>query len=148
MSDVRQLYQQIVMEHYRRPRNHFRIEAANLSAEVSNPLCGDRITLYVRAHDRMIVDIGFEGGGCAISQASASMMTSAVKEKSLDEANLLCSRFESMLRGGEDYSSNLADLSALAAVRAYPTRVRCALLAWRALNEAIESAQTARADAP
>ena len=138
MTDLQRLYQQIVLDHYRHPRNHFKIEAANRTAEVSNPLCGDQITLYLRIQDQMIYDIGFQGSGCAISQASASLMSTSLCKKTLAEAQTLSARFCKMLNGEDEMTDPIGELSALCAVRRFPARIPCAALAWRALEECLK----------
>jgi nitrogen fixation NifU-like protein len=142
MADLQQLYQQIVLDHYRRPRNYFRIVAADRTAEVVNPLCGDQITLYLRVQDQRILDISFQGSGCAISQASASLMSTSLREKTLAEAKALYDQFCKMLNGDDEVGLHIGELSALSAVRGFPARIACAALAWRALQEMLEVEET------
>lgn len=140
MADLQQLYQQIVLDHYRHPRNYVRLEAANHTAEVHNPVCGDQITLYLSVQDQTICDIGFQGAGCAISQASASLMSTCLREKTLAEAEALSDQFKKMLNGEGATADQIGELSALGAVRRFPARVECAMLAWRALHQALAPA--------
>ena len=137
MSDLQQLYQQIVLDHYRHPRNYFSLAAARRT-EVSNPLCGDQITLYLCVQEQKIQDIGFQGSGCAISQASASMMSTCLRDKTLAEVELLAARFIEMLRGDDETDFPIGELSALSAVRKFPARIECAALAWRALHKLLD----------
>jgi nitrogen fixation NifU-like protein len=141
MLDLEDLYQEVVMDHSRRPRNFRKLKSANRTAEGFNPLCGDQITLYLTVEDGLITDIGFEGTGCAISKASASLMTDAVKGKTLGEARRL---FEQFLALVTDDSAVVDDalvgkLAVFAGVRDYPTRVKCASLAWHTLRAAVEA---------
>lgn len=141
MTDLRDLYQQIILDHNRRPRNFRKLDDANRQAEGNNPLCGDVLTVFVRVEDDTIADIGFQGSGCAISQASASLMTEAVKGKSCEEANRLVRAFRSMvtaLNDTEEDRKALGKLAALGGVRQFPARVKCANLPWHALHAALE----------
>jgi nitrogen fixation NifU-like protein len=137
MTDLQQLYQQIVLDHYRHPRNYFSLAAARM-AEVSNPLCGDRITLYLSVRDQRIQAVGFQGSGCAISQASASMMSTCMRDKTLAEVESLAAQFIKMLRGVDEIDLPTGELSALSAVRRFPARIECAALAWRALTKLLD----------
>ncbi len=141
MPDLRDLYQQVVLDHNRAPRNFRTIEHPTRTAEGTNPLCGDQITLYlVLDDDGLIADIAFQGSGCAISQASASLMTAAVKGKSRAEAEHLFHAFHAMVTGGPDDAPDrktLGKLAALGGVRQFPARVKCANLAWHTLHEAL-----------
>lgn len=141
MSDLQELYQEIVMEHNWRPRNFRKLDDATCSANGFNPFCGDTITLYVALQDDQIVDIAFQGSGCAISRASASLMTESVKGKTRAEAEKLFDALHEMLTRGpsEDVEDEeeLGDLVALAGVAELPTRVKCATLAWHALKGAL-----------
>ena len=139
MSDLGDLYQQTILDHNRNPRNFRRLEPANRSAEGHNPLCGDRIKVYVQVDGDTISDIGFQmpdGAGCAISKASASLMTAAVKGKPVAEAEALFQAFRDMLAGGAIAPGKLA---AFGGVRAFPARVKCANLAWHALHAALQN---------
>lgn len=139
-SDLRELYQQLVLEHNRSPRNFRQMPDATASAEGTNPLCGDQITLFVKLDGETIADVSFQGSGCAISQASASLMTTAVKGKTRTEAEELFRSFHALVTGSagapEDATS-LGRLAALAGVRQFPARVKCANLAWHTLHEAL-----------
>lgn len=135
---LRDLYQEVVLDHGRNPRNFHKVEGANLRAEGINPLCGDEITVYVKVAGDVIEDIGFEGAGCAISKASASMMTAAVKRKTRAEAEALFQRVHAMLTGGKVNPDELGKIAALSGVSAYPARVKCASLAWHTLRSALQ----------
>lgn len=140
MADLRELYQQVVLDHNRSPRNFKKLPHANRTAEGTNPLCGDQITLYLIVTDDVIEDVGFQGAGCAISQASASLMTAAVKGKTRAEAEALFQAFRAMVTGTADPGSNeklLGKLAALSGVRQFPVRVKCANLPWHTLHEAL-----------
>ncbi len=139
MSDLGDLYQQVILDHNRNPRNFKRLDGANRKAEGNNPLCGDRIQLYVQLDGDTIHDIGFhmpQGSGCAISKASASLMTEAVKGKAKAEAEAMFHAFRDMLSGGANAPGKLA---AFSGVRAFPSRVKCANLAWHALHAALQN---------
>jgi nitrogen fixation NifU-like protein len=142
MSDLRELYQHVILDHSRKPRNFHEPAGANRHAEGHNPLCGDQITVHVKLAGDVIEDAGFEGSGCAISRASASLMTDAVKGKTAAEARALSERFQRMVRGegGEPAAVSaveLGRLAALAGVREFPVRVKCATLAWHTLVAAL-----------
>ncbi len=138
MSDLSDLYQEVILDHNRRPRNFHALSDASHRAEGYNPLCGDRLTLYLKLDGDTIEDVAFEGAGCAISKASASMMTDALKGRSIVEANALFDRFHQMVTTppGEPVE-DLGKLSALAGVREFPVRVKCASLAWHTLKAAL-----------
>lgn len=139
MSDLGDLYQQTILDHNRNPRNFRRLDSANHKAEGNNPLCGDRIQLYVQVDGETISDIGFQmpqGSGCAISKASASLMTDAVKGKPVADAETLFTAFRAMLAGGPNAPGKLA---AFSGVRAFPSRIKCASLAWHALHAALQN---------
>ena len=127
MSDLGDLYQQLILDHNRNPRNFQQPAAANRHAEGYNPLCGDRFSVYLQVEDGVIRDVGFQGMGCAISKASASLMTEAVKGKPKAEAETMFQAFRDMLAGGANAPGKLA---AFSGVRAFPSRVKCANLAW------------------
>jgi nitrogen fixation NifU-like protein len=132
------LYQQIIVEHNRSPRNFKRLDDATHTADGDNPLCGDRITLYVKLDGDTVADIGFQGKGCAISRASASLMTGAVKGKTVAEAERLFHAFHAMVAGAEPGDPTpLGKLAAFAGVRQFPVRVKCANLAWHTLHAAL-----------
>ena len=141
MSGLSDLYQEILLEHNSKPRNFRKLEDASFTAEGYNPLCGDQITLYLKLVDDMVVDAGFQGVGCAISRASASMMTQSIKGKSLDEANGIFNAFHEMITHPDvepDYDT-LGDLETLAGVNEYPTRIKCAVLAWHTMRSALSN---------
>lgn len=139
-----ELYQEILLEHNNRPRNFRKVADASRTAEGFNPLCGDQITLYLRLEGDRIADVGFQGVGCAISRASASMMTQSVKGLNLDEAGQLFGAFHRMItepQSEPDYDL-LGDLETLAGVNEYPTRIKCAILPWHAMNSALNNETT------
>lgn len=143
MPDLTELYRQIIIEHNRSPRNFKVVENASRTAEGDNPLCGDRITLYLRLEADRIADVGFQGKGCAISQASASLMTGAVKGRTVAEAERLFHSFHAMVTGDPVLDadvSGLGKLAAFAGVRQFPARVKCANLAWHTLHAALANA--------
>ena len=140
MSDLRELYQEVILDHGKRPRNFRAVEGSTCSVEGHNPLCGDHFTLHLVIEDGRVKDAGFEGAGCAISTASASMMTQAVKGKTVEEAQALFHAFHRLVTGGGNGDSPpLGKLRVFAGVREYPTRVKCATLAWHTLNAALEN---------
>ena len=141
MSDLGDLYQEVIIDHGRRPRNFGELEDATRTAEGFNPLCGDQLTLYVKLADGRIADIAFQGAGCAISQASASLMTTALKGKSQDEALDLFERVHAMLTEGPNANvqpEELGKLAVLSGVWEFPMRVKCATLAWHTLRSVLE----------
>lgn len=139
MSELSDLYQEVILDHNRKPRNFQKLAAANRTAEGFNPLCGDHITLYVRLEDGVIQDIGFQGSGCAISKASASLMTAAVKGKTAVEAEKLFDRFHRLVTSEDAPDpAELGKLAAFSGVREFPARVKCASLAWHTLHGALE----------
>jgi nitrogen fixation NifU-like protein len=143
MADLTELYQQVIIEHNRSPRNFKKLSAPNRRAEGDNPLCGDKITLEVQLDGDVITDIGFQGSGCAISQASASLMTSAVQGKTKQEAEALFGRVHEMLTAPATAPvepSSVGKLAALAGVRRFPMRVKCASLSWHTLHAALQAA--------
>ena len=149
MDDIQELYQDTVMEHNRKPRNFRRLQHPSATAEGFNPLCGDQLTLDLSVADGTITAVGFVGAGCAISKASASLMTEAVQGKRTEEAKELFESFRQMMtRGvGTDYDADLlGDLEALSGVTEFPVRIKCATLSWHtlhnALNNTVETAKT------
>lgn len=140
MSDLRDLYQEVIFDHNRQPRNFGRLEGATHKAEGFNPLCGDQLTLYLRVgDDGRIEEVAFEGKGCAISTASASLLTEAVKGRTLEEAERLFRGFHGMIMDEPAAEPvELGKLEVLAGVKEFPTRVKCATLAWHTLHAAIE----------
>jgi nitrogen fixation protein NifU and related proteins len=141
MSELSELYQQVILDHNKKPRNFHKLENANRTAEGYNPLCGDQLNVYVELENEQIKDIGFEGSGCAISKASASMMTQSVKGKSKPEAEQLFDEFHRMATGEldeENDPNHLGKLKIFAGVREFPARVKCATLSWHTLHAALE----------
>ncbi len=143
MSGLAELYQEVILDHNRRPRN-FRPIAGATCKEGYNPLCGDRLKVYVTVADDRIADVAFEGSGCAISKASASLMTEALKGRTLDEARALFDAFQGMVTSplGSELPA-LGKLEALAGVREFPARVKCASLAWHTVRAALDGASGA-----
>jgi nitrogen fixation NifU-like protein len=139
-AQISALYQEMILDHYRKPRNKGEIENADASVPMKNPLCGDEITLHVRFGSESIDEVSFSGRGCSISQASASMMTQLVKGRPFVEVETLRNRFRDMVMGDEAAAgdSALGSLRALSGVARFPARVKCALLAWNALETALE----------
>ena len=138
MTDLSDLYQEVILDHNRRPRNFHAMADASHQAEGYNPLCGDRLTLYLKLQGDRITDVSFEGSGCAISKASASLMTDALKGCTVDDARALFQRFHEMVTTPPDRPvEDLGKLSALAGVREFPVRVKCASLAWHTFNAAL-----------
>jgi len=141
-ADLQELYQEVILDHNRRPRNFRAIEEGQ-KAEGFNPLCGDRLTVYLQIENGRIQDVSFQGSGCAISKASASLMTESVKGKTIEEADALFQRFHRMItRPPEDADipdGDLGKLSVFAGVRQFPIRVKCASLPWHALHSAVVS---------
>jgi nitrogen fixation protein NifU and related proteins len=131
------LYREVILDHYSHPRNHGRLDPHDVAAEGANPLCGDELTVFVRVADGRIDDVRFIGHGCSISQSSASMMTEAVKGRSLEEARGLIEQFKAMMHGREP-SDELGDLAALQGVRKFPVRIKCATLPWVTLQQGLD----------
>ena len=141
MIDVYDLYQELILDHNRRPRNRRKLEDPNCQAEGYNPLCGDRVTVYLKIEDGVVTEATFDGSGCAISTASASLMTESVKGKSLEEAKALFRKFHGMLTGQSVETADGPDLGKLevfSGVCRFPARVKCATLAWHTANAAWE----------
>lgn len=144
MSELGDLYQEVILEHSKHPRNFRGMEAANHTAEGYNPLCGDHYTVFLNVVDGAIQDISFQGSGCAISKASASMMSQAVKNKTTAEAEKLFSEFHEVVTGAPAGDvEKLGKLAAFAGVSSFPTRIKCATLAWHTLHAALEGRQVA-----
>jgi nitrogen fixation protein NifU and related proteins len=145
MSDLRDLYQDVILEHSKTPRNYRELPSANHKAEGFNPLCGDRFTVYVTVEGDAIRDISFQGSGCAISKASASMMTQILKGKTIAEAEQLFGRFHEMVTGHAAASgeADMGKLAVFSGVSEFPVRVKCASLAWHTLLAALEGKQEA-----
>ncbi|CAB3749389.1 Fe-S cluster assembly sulfur transfer protein SufU [Paraburkholderia humisilvae] len=142
MSDIRDLYQQVIFDHYRRPHNHHDVDHASHTAEGYNPLCGDRVKLALRVEDGIVTEVGFDGEGCAIATASVSMMTDLIKGKTVAEAEQLIQRFQRMVTSdhapAQSDTEGLGKTTILAGVREFPARVKCAMLAWRTLSAALQ----------
>ena len=139
MSDLNELYQEVILDHNRRPRNFRTIEGASHHADGHNPLCGDRLSLYVQVAGGRIADVAFVGSGCAISKASASLMTDAVKGQPLADVEDMFQRFHRMVTTPPDQPvEQMGKLSVLAGVREFPVRVKCASLAWHTLTAALD----------
>ena len=144
MFDLNELYQEVILDHNKRPRNFRRLEDASHKAEGYNPLCGDRLNLFLRLDGERIADVGFQGSGCAISKASASLMTDSLKGLTVAEAQALFERFHRMVTTPPDQPvEDLGKLSVLAGVREFPVRVKCASLAWHTLKAALEKSDRA-----
>lgn len=142
MSELSELYQQVILDHNKKPRNFRKLENANHTAEGYNPLCGDHLTIYLDLEGDAVKEITFEGSGCAISKAAASMMTQAVKGKSKEQAEELFTEFHSMVTGEldeETQENNLGNLKIFAGVREFPVRVKCATLPWHTLHAALNN---------
>jgi nitrogen fixation NifU-like protein len=141
MADLRELYQEVILDHNRKPRNFRALPGANRTAEGFNPLCGDQLRLYLKVEDEVIKDAAFQGTGCAISKASASMMTSSLRGKTVTEAEALFHRVHAMLTGeGNGHAGDLGKLAIFAGVREFPSRVKCATLAWHTMQAALGGA--------
>jgi len=139
---IDELYKEVILDHYKSPRNKRGIEAATCSSHGNNPLCGDEVTVYANVEDGQLAEAAFEGQGCSISQASASMMTEAVAGRSLDEVHSLAKEFRAMMAGeAEPSEDELGDLAALRGVVRYPARIKCAVLAWDTLEQALEGGE-------
>lgn len=146
MADLRDLYQEVILEHSKAPRNYRKLEGAQRKAEGYNPLCGDRFTVYLQMDGDSIQDIGFQGSGCAISKASASMMTQSLKGKTRAQADELFHRFHNVVTGQPPTSGDqpeLGKLTVFSGVCEFPARVKCATLAWHTLQAALEGTQDA-----
>ncbi|WP_419959408.1 Fe-S cluster assembly sulfur transfer protein SufU [Psychrobacillus sp. BM2] len=137
-SNLDQLYRRVIMDHYKNPRNKGSIEDGALTIDMNNPTCGDRIHLTLQVEDGKIQNAKFDGEGCSISMASASMMTQAVKGKSVEEALQLSSTFSEMMLGKDyDDSIELEDIESLSGVSQFPARIKCATLAWKAMEKGV-----------
>jgi nitrogen fixation NifU-like protein len=144
MAELRELYQDVILEHSKNPRNYRALEAANRTAEGFNPLCGDHFKVFLDVEDGRIRDVSFEGSGCAISKASASMMTQAVKGKRTEEVEALFEKFHRVVTGKNGVEADdLGKLAAFSGVSEFPIRVKCATLAWHALHAALQGDQGA-----
>ena len=134
---MRELYTQVIMDHYKHPRNRGELEEPDLQEHLLNPLCGDEVTVYASFRDGRVADVKFDGRGCSISQASASMMTERLVGKSREEAGAEISLFKAMMVGEEEFPE-MDDLAALKGVIQYPSRIKCATLAWTAFQEGLK----------
>jgi len=144
MSELRELYQEVILEHSKKPRNYRVLESANHKAEGFNPLCGDHYTVFVDVKDGSIQDITFQGTGCAISRASASMMTQSLKGKTTAEAESIFSKFHGLVTGHSTATEEeLGKLAVFAGVSEFPVRVKCASLAWHAMRAALQGKEQA-----
>jgi nitrogen fixation NifU-like protein len=140
MSDLRELYQQVILDHHRKPRNFRKLPSPTQTSEGYNPLCGDRVSVELELEGDLIRDIAFQGSGCAISKASASMMTASLKGKTVDEAEEAFEQFHRMLtdsRPSAEPPASLGKLAAFAGVREFPIRIKCATLPWHTLRAAL-----------
>ena len=147
-SSLNTLYQEVILDHYRRPRNRGELEDATHVVTMNNPLCGDVIELLLRVEGDEIAEAAFQGRGCSISQASVSMLTTRVRGRSLDEALALSAKFTRLLHGDDELldDEELGDLRALAGVSKFPVRVKCALLGWNCLEDLVDPEEAAPAD--
>lgn len=149
MTELRELYQEVILDHNKNPRNFGRLEAANRHQEGANPLCGDHLHVYLHLDGDVIRDISFEGAGCAISRASASLMTAALKGRTVAEARVLFDRFHEMLTADPSAPvdrETLGKMAVFAGVREFPMRVKCATLAWHTAKAAIEGGEPVSTD--
>ena len=141
VSHLNDLYEEVILDHYKNPRNFKVLPEANRKAEGYNPLCGDKVTVYLKLEDEVVQDISFEGIGCAISTAAASLMTESLKGKTLDEVKAIFEDFHDMVAGEElcekSKQPSLGKLDVFSGVRQYPARVKCATLVWHTLNAAL-----------
>jgi nitrogen fixation protein NifU and related proteins len=138
MTALRELYQEVVFDHYKRPRNCHAMGDATCRADGYNPLCGDKVTVYLKIENGVVADVSFEGSGCAISTASASLMTDSLKGKGVEQLESLFRGFQAMVTDSEDCPHpELGKLEVLSGVREFPARVKCATLAWHTLNAAL-----------
>ena len=141
MSELSELYQQVILDHNKKPRNFRKPDSFNRTAQGHNPLCGDQLTVYVQLEDGIVTDVAFEGSGCAISKAAASMMTQALKGKTTDETEKLFREFHHMVTddAAGDAAESLGNLRIFSGVREFPVRVKCATLPWHTLKAALEN---------
>jgi len=141
MAELRDLYQEVILDHHKKPRNFHKLEHANRQADGYNPLCGDKLSVFIQVENGILKDIGFVGAGCAISTASASMMTESLKGKSESEAKAIFERFHQLVTNHPESQPDPATMGKLAVfsgVREYPVRVKCATLAWHTMRAALE----------
>jgi nitrogen fixation protein NifU and related proteins len=142
MSELNDLYQELIIDHSKRPRNFQRLQDPKQTAQGYNPLCGDKITLDVKLENNHIGEIGFQGSGCAISTASASLMTESVKGKTLQEADVLFEKFHNLITSDKADASGMGKLAVFSGVREFPARAKCATLAWHTLRAALQERGT------
>ena len=145
--DLDELYKDLILDHYRRPRNHRAVAEPKVVGEGYNPLCGDEIAVEAHFEGDVLADVGFEGRGCSLSQASSSMMTEAVKGKTEEEARALIDAFTRMMTDPDFRPDDLGDLEAFVGVAKYPVRVKCATLAWHALRDLLNQRDESRGKA-
>jgi nitrogen fixation NifU-like protein len=141
---LQDLYREIILDHYAHPRNRGKLEGADIAVEGVNPSCGDEISLYARVRDGRLEEVRFEGRGCSISQASASMMTEAVRGRTVEAARQLVEDFKAMMHGQAADEERLGELVALQGVRRFPVRIKCATLAWVALQQGLREYEAGR----
>lgn len=144
-DELRDLYQEVILDHNKRPRNYGEMASPSHTSQGHNPLCGDRLTLFLKLADQKIADVSFVGSGCAISKASASLMTDAVRGRSVEEAGALFDRVQQMVTAPMDAQIDeeaLGKLAVLSGVREFPARVKCASLAWHTLRAALDQSPT------
>lgn len=137
MNNLDTLYRQVIMDHYKNPRNKGAIDGDTLTVDMNNPTCGDRIQLHLQIEDNSVKDVKFEGEGCSISMSSASMMTQAIKGKKLDDALDMSQTFSEMMIGKDVETERLEDIAALQGVSKFPARIKCATLAWKAMEKGV-----------
>ena len=138
-DDLTELYQQVILDHSKSPRNFRKLEHANRTAHGHNPLCGDNVTLYVDLEGEVVKDIGFQGSGCAISKASASLLTDSIKGKTRTEVRQLFEKVHEMVKSGRSAEGEVGKLAVFAGVHKFPARVKCAILPWHAVIAALEN---------
>lgn len=140
MSDLKDLYQEIILDHNKNPRNYGKMNDCTHKAEGYNPMCGDHYSIYLKIENGLIVDVRFEGAGCAISKSSASMMTATLKGKSVEEAKKMFSEFQNMMTNDKpclEVPEEICTIEPLQGVREFPTRIKCATLIWHTMNNAL-----------
>jgi nitrogen fixation protein NifU and related proteins len=144
MTELSELYQQVILDHNKKPRNFRKPQTFNRSAQGNNPLCGDQLTVYLQLENGLVTDVAFEGSGCAISKAAASMMTQALKGKTTDETEKLFQEFHHMVTDDPDAEINesLGNLRIFSGVREFPVRVKCATLPWHTFKAALANQET------
>ena len=147
-DELSELYQQVILDHSRKPRHFGTMPEANRKAEGNNPLCGDHYTVYLKIENGIIQDMSFEGSGCAISKASASMMTDELRGKSVAEARKYFSQYQNMVRTGEKDEEAMGKLCAFAGVHHFPMRVKCAILPWHAMLAGLDGEPSVSTDVP